>query len=277
MTDRSFGRIGVIGDPVDHSLSPVFQQAAFDALGLNIRYELLHTPAEDIEKRIAELRSGEFAGANVTVPHKEVFFQAVDERSEIAQRAGAVNTIVCRDGQLYGDNTDVYGFAQALVDAGFTIEGSRALILGAGGASRAAVLGLLDRGAAAVVLANRTLDRAVRLASDLADDRIKPVELANVEEHLPDVSLIVNATSLGWQGEALPLDPEAFSRVKPGTIAYDLTYRETPFLGAARAHGLPVIDGLPMLVHQGARGFELWTGQPAPFDIMWDAAQAARG
>jgi shikimate dehydrogenase len=270
------GRIGLIGDPVEHSLSPFFQQAAFDALGIDVRYELLHTPDDLVPQRLRELRSGDFVGVNVTVPHKETFYRAVDQCSHVAERVGAVNTIICSDGQLTGDNTDVHGFVQSLVDADFEFEGSRAIVLGAGGASRGVVVGLLDSGARQVILANRTIERAQAVVDDLQDERILPVTLAEVLEHGPEASLIVNATSLGWKHETLPVDRRIFTLLHPTAIAYDLTYQPTAFLASAREDGLHTIDGLAMLVHQGARSFEIWTGQPAPLEAMREAALAAR-
>ena len=276
MASTLAGRIGLIGDPVAHSLSPVFQQAAFDALGIGLRYELLPTPAEEIQARLAELRSGEFVGVNVTVPHKEVFYATVDQRSEVAERVGAVNTITCLDGRLVGDNTDVHGFVQSLKDADFQFSGRQAVVLGAGGASRAVVVGLLDSGIEQVVLANRTLERAQVIIDDLGDERIVPVTLVEVPEHAKGASLLVNATSLGWNHETLPVSRQTFTNLLPGAIAYDLTYRSTAFLETAQEHEIRTVDGLAMLVHQGARSFEIWTGQTAPFDAMWTAATAAR-
>lgn len=270
------GRIGLIGDPVEHSLSPAFQQAALDSLDIPIRYELLHTPAAEIPRRIEELRSGSFLGANVTVPHKEVFAAQVDELSPVAKRVGAVNTINVRSGLLHGDNTDVHGFVAGLGQINVDIDGKIAVILGAGGASRAAVVGLLDQGIATIALANRTIERAQAVADDLGDPRIAPITLGEVGEYALTATLIVNATSLGWNDEALPIDSDIFSRFTPGSVAYDLTYQKTAFLEEARIHGLTTLDGLPMLVHQGARSFEIWTGQEAPFDTMWQAATQAR-
>lgn len=276
MPDGRYGRVGLIGDPVAHSLSPAFQQAALDTLGVPVRYELLHTPANQIEQRIAELRGGEFAGVNVTVPHKEAFFAAVDERSEVAKRVGAVNTIICQGGRLYGDNTDVHGFAQSLIDVGFDFAGVRAIVLGAGGASRAVVVALLDNGVQEVVVANRTIERAQRLASDLGDLRLVPILLADVDQHAAGANLLINATAVGWGDEGLPVELSIFDQLGPDGVAYDLTYRDTPFLLAAREHRLMTVDGLGMLVHQGARSFKIWTGLDAPLDVMWDAAKAAR-
>jgi shikimate dehydrogenase len=276
VTGRISGRIGLIGDPVEHSLSPIFQQAAFDALGIDVTYELLPTPADQIEQRVAQLRDGEFIGVNVTVPHKERFFQEVDELSDISRRVGAVNTIVVRESRLLGDNTDVYGFVRSLHDADFKFDGSRTIVLGAGGASRAIVVGLLDSGVGEVVIGNRSVERASVLAADIGDPRVLPMTLAAAEMHAEGANLLVNATSLGWQDDQLPISRSIFDVLGPDAIAYDLTYRDTAFLNTAREYGVATLDGLTMLVHQGARSFEIWTGREAPVDVMLRAAIAAR-
>jgi shikimate dehydrogenase len=270
------GRFGLIGDPVAHSLSPVFQQAALDAVGIPATYELLHTPEADIPARLEELRSGAFRGVNVTVPHKERFFEAVDERSEIAETIGAVNTILVQAGRLLGDNTDVHGSVQGLVDAGAKLEGAVAIVLGAGGASRAVIAGLLSQNVASIILANRTIERAQSVGDTFGDERVIPVTLSEVREHAPSAALIVNATSIGWHDDSLPIEREVFELLAPGTLAHDLTYQSTAFLRTAAELGLPTLDGLPMLIHQGARSFEIWTGQPAPLDVMWQAVNKVR-
>lgn len=276
MSKSITGRFGLIGESIDYSLSPVFQQAALDAVGISSTYELLPTTAEEIPARLEALRSGEFHGVNVTVPHKERFFAEVDECSEIATAIGAVNTILCRDGKLIGDNTDVHGSVQGLLGAGARLDGESAIVLGAGGASRAIIAGLLSLNVANIILANRTTERAQMVGETFNDPRIVPVTLSEVREHAPSAALIVNATSIGWHDDSLPVEREVFELLSPGTLAYDLTYQSTSFLRTAAEHGLPTLDGLPMLVHQGARSFEIWTGRPAPFDVMWQAANAAR-
>jgi shikimate dehydrogenase len=270
------GRIGLIGDPVAHSLSPVFQQAAFDALGIPVRYELWRTAADEIPARLAALRSGEIYGANVTVPHKQAFAAVVERLSEVARRAGAVNTLMLdEDGRLYGDNTDVYGFIQPLRERDFPFSESAAVILGAGGAARAVVVALIEAGIARLAIANRTIERADALARELGDARIVTCTLAEAEQAARGARLAVNATALGWHDEA-PVGEPFFAQLAPGALAYDLTYRDTPFLASAAKAGLATLDGLPMLVHQGARSFALWTGETAPLDLMMQAAEAAR-
>jgi shikimate dehydrogenase len=269
-------RIGLIGDPVEHSLSPVFQQPAFDALGLNIRYELWPTPLERFEERIADLRNGKALGANVTVPHKEVAFRSMDTVSDTATRAGAVNTIVRRDGVLHGENTDVHGFTVPLVEQRFAFDASHAIVLGAGGAARGIVVALLDAGIRQVTILNRTIARAQQIASALDDERIRFGAPDSAIDLAESAQLMDNATAIGWNGTNLPVDPRVFGLLPAGSIVYDLTYRTTPFLRSAMDAGVQTIDGLPMLVHQGARSFELWTGQSAPIDLMWRAAVTER-
>lgn len=268
--------IGMIGDPAAHSLSPAFQQPAFDALGLPIRYELWHTPAAAFPERLERIRSGAALGANVTVPHKETAFRSVDHVSETAQRVGAVNTIVGRNGVLFGDNTDVHGFIVPLYERSVDLPRLHAVIVGAGGAARGVVVSLLSGGVHRVTIVNRTLHRAERIAEDLGDSRIEVAALASISEVIIGANLLVNATALGWDSDASPVSSDAMKRMADGGIAYDLTYRDTPFLAIARESGLETIDGLPMLVHQGARSFEIWTGQTAPIDLMWRSAVAAR-
>lgn len=269
-------RVGVIGDPVAHSISPAMQQPALDALGIAATYERWHTPAAELGERIAGLSEPDVLGANVTVPHKQAAMPLLDEISDLAARAGAVNTIVNREGRLFGDNTDVYGFKTSLM-ASCPDAGSRsALVLGAGGAARAVVLGLADAGLIDIMIHNRDAARARTLAADLRPVSVRLVDATAVRDALSQTSILVNATSLGWHAGETPLDPALIAELPAGSLVIDLTYRGTDLLMAARARGLATLDGLPMLVHQGARALELWTGRTAPVDVMMDAALAAR-
>jgi shikimate dehydrogenase len=271
-------RVGVIGDPVAHSISPAMQQPAFDALGIPATYERWHTSASELPARISSLREPDTLGANVTVPHKLAVMELVDEVSALARRAGAVNTIVNRDGTLFGDNTDVYGFATSLTAAFPDAPNQRALVLGAGGAARAVVLGLDQIGVKDITVANRDPERAKRLATDLEPISIDVISIdgemmANAVEN---ARILVNATSVGWHSEELPIDSKFLSSLSSDAIVVDLTYRDTDLLIRARSRGNDTLDGLPMLVHQGAKAFELFTGQAAPVDIMMTAAFKAR-
>ncbi|HET7093813.1 MAG TPA: shikimate dehydrogenase, partial [Thermomicrobiales bacterium] len=202
----------------------------------------------------------------------------VDEVAPAAARAGAVNTIVNRDGRLLGDNTDIDGFATALAETCPDVATRPALLLGAGGAARAVALVLEALAAPAIALANRDPARAERLAVDLAIPRLEtaPFDDATLRRRLPGVRLLVNCTSLGWKAGETPLAGDLLALLPDDALVADLTYRQTELLQRAADRGLATLDGLAMLVHQGARAFSLWTGQPAPTATMFAAARAAR-
>jgi shikimate dehydrogenase len=265
--------LGIIGDPVAHSISPAMQQPALDALGINARYERWHTTTEDLPDRIASLRADDMLGANVTVPHKQTVMALVDEVTPLARSAGAVNTITNQGGRLTGDNTDVYGFATSLLETCPDASARSAVLLGAGGAARAVVLALREVGVERITLVNRSVDRAERLRDDLG----VPISIASApDDLLADAGILINATSLGWHHGELPIERSLLDRLAESALVVDLTYRDTDLLDAARERGLVTLDGLGMLVHQGARAFERFTGQTAPLDVMWSAARAAR-
>lgn len=271
-------RLGVIGDPVAHSISPAMQQPALDALGVPATYELWPTTSEELPARIASLRAPDVLGANVTVPHKRAVMDHLNEVSPLARRAGAVNTIVNRAGHLFGDNTDVHGFIASLTEASPTTRRWDAVVLGAGGAARAVVLALEALGATEIAVANRHRERARQLADDLAPAPVRVIDWAesSLAAALGRALLLVNATSLGWRPGEMPLSPRLLAALPPGALVVDLTYRDTELLEAARVRGLATLDGLAMLVHQGARALELWTGQEAPLPVMLEAARQAR-
>jgi shikimate dehydrogenase len=268
----------VIGDPVAHSLSPALHQPALDQRGIPAVYERWHTLVVDLASRVESLRDSEILGASVTVPHKIAVMGMVDEISPAARRAGAVNTIVNRGGALFGDNTDIYGFGVTVSDALGGRTPQVAIVLGAGGAARAVVLALEAAGAAEIVVANRDDERARQLAQDLHPAPVRPMRLDGEfqSRELPRAGLLVNATSLGWHPGETPIALPRLDLLPAGAVVADLTYRDTDLLLAAQERGLKTTDGLPMLVHQGARAFELWTGSPAPLETMLAAARAAR-
>jgi shikimate dehydrogenase len=269
-------RVGVIGDPVQHSLSPHMHNAALEALGIDAVYELWHTPLAGLPDRIVGLRAGDDIGANVTVPHKQAIMPLIDGVSDTARQIGAVNTLVRRDDGLYGDNTDAFGFLQSIESAYPGASFSTAVILGAGGASRAVIVALKLMGLQKIAVTNRTPERAVTLACEFEADAM-PWDA--VIEALPHADMLINATSLGWHDE-MPIEVAALDRLPEGALVMDLTYRETPLLREAARRGLRSLDGLGMLIHQGARAFELWFDQPAPVAVMRDAVlaeQARRG
>ena len=277
--------LGVIGHPLKRSLSPIFQQAAIDDLGLDLRYEAMPASPEALAEIVASLRAPDRLGANVTIPHKEAVIPLLDEIDELARRVGAVNTILNRDGRLYGYNTDVGGFLRALrEDGGFDPAGARVLVAGAGGAARAVGVALIDGGAASVTFINRSLARAGKLVDDLRRDA------GSTQLHaLPDVAtswagtavscgLLINCTSVGMAGTPEEKEsPVPVDIIPSSALVFDLIYQppETPLMAAARQRGAKVLGGLPMLVYQGAESFKLWTGLDAPVAVMRDAAERA--
>ena len=275
--------IALLGHPVAQSISPRFQQAALDALGLDTRYEPWDTPAPGLTAAVERLRSADLLGANVTVPHKVAVMRLVDRPDPLAELVGAVNTIVRRDGLLYATNTDVTGVLRALEDATVDVAGSRVLLLGAGGAARAVVVAMRRGGAAALTIANRTLEHAEALVPlggrELAVSTA-PLDLASgaLQGATERAELVIHSTPLGMRHgpdeRATPLPAEFF---RPGQTALDLVYvpERTPFLEAARSGGARTVGGLAMLVHQGAESFRLWTGHEPPLEVMFEAARAA--
>ena len=276
-------RIFLIGHPVGHSVSPAFQQAALDHYAMDVRYEAMDVDASSLFQAVASLRDPDVMGANVTVPHKEAIIALLDELMEEACLIGAVNTIENRSGTLVGHNTDAQGFLRALKEgAGFDPEGKTALVLGAGGAARAVTVALARAGVTALVIANRTLERARALA-DVVRPLVPSVEAAAVHpEFLAPAAansrIIVNCTSLGMSGATGQEETPIWANLIPShALVCDLVYnpRETPLLREAATAGAWVLEGLPMLVYQGAAAFELWTGTEAPIRVMLEAAEKA--
>ena len=267
-------RVGIIGEPVEHSISPAMQQPAFDALGIDAVYEKWPTNAAELPDRIASIRLPDALGANVTAPHKLAVMELIDDITPLARRIGAVNTVINRDGHLTGDNTDEHGFAASLTAAFPEVKLDKAVMLGAGGAARAVSLALETLGAADVAVWNRDRARAERLKDEIAPDLLRPIEpdVETLRGELTEASVLVNATSVGWHRGEHPIPLELLDMLPDGAIVADLVYRDTDLLLAARKRGLGALDGLGMLVHQGARGFELWTGKRAPVDVMMAAA-----
>lgn len=261
-------RAGVIGDPVDHSLSPVMHRAAMRATGLAATYDAWPTALDALATRVASLREPDVLGANVTVPHKQAVMSLVDDLTETARRIGAVNTVIPTSSGLLGDNTDAYGFRRSLQEHVDRDEIECAVVLGAGGAARAVIVALQEMDVDSIVVVNRTDERAADLARELGAGMAPWTEAP--ESEFPQVDLLVNATSLGWHDE-MPVSDEALARLPEGATVVDLTYRDTAFLRTAAARKHPVLDGLGMLVHQGARAFELWTGLDAPVAVMREA------
>lgn len=261
-------RLAVLGHPVGHSRSPAMHNAALAALGLGSewRYEAIKVAPGGFEARVRAMPGEGFAGANVTVPHKGAALALADELSGVAREVGAANTLIFAGGEIRAENTDADGLLNALPASP---AGRRALVLGAGGAGRAAVWALVREGAEVEVW-NRTELRSRHLCDELGG---RPAS----EPAQGDYELIVNTTAVGLRGEdpfeQLPLDPAGFA---PGQTVVDMVYgvEQTPLLAAAGKAGASVVDGIEVLVQQGALSLRLWTGFEAPVEVMRSAARA---
>jgi shikimate dehydrogenase len=275
--------IALLGHPVAHSISPRFQQAALDAMGIDARYEAWDTPPEDLRSAIERLRSGDLMGANVTVPHKVEALRLVDRPDALAERVGAANTIVNRGGVLEATNTDVAGILRTFGGLGVSLDGQRVALIGAGGAARAVVVAMRVAHAGRVTVINRTPERAAELgplAGEELDLRFAPLEAddASMRSALRTAAVVIQSTSVGMlHGPAEHESPVPAGLVGSGQVAFDLVYtpEETPFLRQAAAAGAVAVGGLDMLVHQGAESFRLWTGMEPPLEVMFQAARAA--
>ena len=271
-------RLGVLGHPIAHSRSPAIHTAAFEALGIGGEwsYEALDIEPDEFAERTAALPADGFVGANVTVPHKRAALALADRASESAIEIGAANTLSFENGEIVADNTDAPGLLAALPQSP---EGGRALVLGAGGVARAAVWALVGAGAE-VEIWNRTAERARELAAELGGNAI------DAEGPLPigEFDLVVNSTAVGLEHpgaerdpvstlEALHLPPSGGFR--PGQVVVDLVYgsADTELIAAAREAGATTVDGLEVLVRQGAASFRIWTGVDPPLDVMREAAR----
>ena len=253
---------GVLGHPVAHSRSPAMQNAAFEALGLDWRYVKLPVPPELFDETVRALPESGYRGANVTIPHKEAALAVADGATEAARAIGAANTLTFEDGRIVADNTDAGGLMAALPR---DPRGLEALVLGAGGAGRAAAWALREAGAEVSVW-NRTAERAGALADELGVEAVEAPVAADI---------VVNATAVGLRGddaiEDLPL-----AWIDPPAVAVELVYgdHETPFQAWAESGGSDVVDGIEILVRQGALSLERWTGREAPLAVMRRAARA---
>ncbi|MBF0158180.1 MAG: shikimate dehydrogenase [Magnetococcales bacterium] len=271
--------LAVLGDPVAHSLSPAMHNFALSQLGLNYCYLPFPVQAAQLRQAVDGLVAQKARGFNATIPHKEALFHLVDRLDEGARAIGAVNTVVIDDeGTTTGYNSDSYGFVTAL-EQRFpgTVAGCSAVIIGAGGATKAVVMALLMGGAAQITIANRTLSRSEALLQQLSQTTAgraatlcQVVALAPEQLPLERCTLLINSSSVGMRGE--PITAVDVNRLPDQAVVYDLIYRPavTPLLAQASARGLRTFNGLGMLIHQGARAFQLWTGAEMPVAAVTD-------
>ena len=261
----------VIGEPVEHSLSPAIHNAAFAELGLDWTYFAVSVPDGQARSAVEAMRSLRLAGMSVTMPHKHAVAAAADVVSDRARRLGAVNCLSWEGTQVCGDSTDGAGFLDALrIDHGWDPLGRRAVVIGAGAAARSVIAALADAGADDVGVVNRSTTRAERAAA-LAGSAGRVVDPAAVDE----ADLVVNATPMGMGSDpTVAVEPEHLRR---GQLVVDLVYDplETPLLAAARERGATAVTGIGMLVHQAAHAFRIWTGEEPPVEAMSTAAVAA--
>jgi shikimate dehydrogenase len=264
----------VLGDPINHSMSPAMHNAAFGALGMPCIYHAFRVCPSDLKDAIYGAKALGFGGLNLTIPLKEEVLEYV-EPDPIAARIGAVNTIDFADG-ITGHNTDGIGAMRALEDAGVPAIGRNILIIGAGGAARAIAFQFGYSGGE-IVIANRTRERADRLASDVViglselgkTPSIESIGLGALPEKIADADILINATSVGMHPD-VDATPVPSDLLRPGLAVFDIVYnpRRTRLLLEAEQKGATVIDGVRMLVHQGAEAFSIWTGRKPPVDVM---------
>jgi shikimate dehydrogenase len=262
---------GLVGSPVEHSLSPPMHEAAYEELGLDARYVTLEPDADRLDEAFAGADALGVAGLNVTVPFKQDALAHV-EPSPTAEAVGAINTIDFGPETPVGYNTDVSGVTRSFAHHDVTIDGSSAVVVGAGGAGRAAAYALADTGAT-VHVANRTVERATELATTFSEFGVTGAGLGSLESTVPDADLVVNATSVGMEEDASPV-PAAFLHENLAVLDAVYAPLETRLLRDAAAVGATTIDGAWMLLYQGVEAFERWTGETAPVDVMNDALRS---
>jgi len=276
-------QVGLIGYPVAHSRSPQMHDAAFREIGFDAGYTLWETPPGTLAERVASLRAPDMLGANVTIPYKEDVVPLLDECHTLAARIGAVNTILNRNGKLIGYNTDAPGLVRALAEcpgSPFDARGKETVILGTGGAARAAAVALIDQRAKSVRIFGRDKARIKALLYHLLVLPLKPpasqtriggavFNSPEADALLQTADLVINATSVGLKSSDDPLLIDV-NQLPVGSLVMDMVFNAglTPLLRAARARGCFVMHGLSMLLYQGTLAFELWTGRDAPVEVM---------
>ena len=264
---------GVIGDPIEHTMSPAIHNAAFIQMGLDYIYIPFHVKEEELGKALDGMRGLNVRGLNVTLPHKVTIIPFLDELDSLVEKIGAVNTVTNDEGVLKGSNTDASGFLQALLERGIEPKGKRVVILGAGGASRA-ISFILAEGGAHLVILNRRLERAEELAGRLSttfDKGVRALKLIaeNLTWALQEADILINTTSVGMSPN-ISETPVPSNLLRPGLVVADIVYNpiRTRLLREAEEADAKTIDGVDMFVWQGALAFEIWTGVKAPLKIM---------
>ncbi len=276
-------KLGIIGYPLTHSISAAIHKAGFESLGLEGSYDVMETSPEDLINRIKYIKTNGYNGFNVTIPLKVPMSLFLDEIDDYANIAGCVNTVkVMEDKSFMGYNTDIYGFKTA-IPSDIDLTGKTACILGTGGASRAAVVGLAEKGIKNIDFYTRNIINS-RQAVDYVRAKFPNVEfnvyqIQNIRS-LKDSAIIINATPIGMKGfmaDEMPLDRKDFADLNPGTVFYDIVYNpvKTVLLRTAKEYGFRTIEGLDMLIYQAERAIEIWTGMRPDVKSMKIAALEA--
>ena len=274
--------VGVFGHPVAENPTVVMHEAAFAELGMNWRYLTIEVLPDDLEAAMAGMRAMNMRGINLTIPHKVTVVEYLDRLSDAARLMGAVNTVVNDDGELFGENTDGKGFLRALVDdARVDPKDANVVVFGAGGASRAITVELALAGASNITIVNRSPERG-RALVDLLDEKTPTsatYEPWNGPYRIPSgTDIVINATSIGLFPDVDAKPDLDYTTVTAGMTVCDVIHSpDTPFLKEARQRGSRTLDGVGMLVYQGAIGFKLWTGREAPIAVMYAALAEAFG
>lgn len=270
-------KFAVLGHPIKHSLSPAMHTASFQSIGFDGTYEKLDVPPETLMKRLTEMADDGFGGVNLTIPLKEVAFRNFDQLDESAQLLGAVNTVKFTDDGMIGYCTDGYGLLKAVEEAfGETVEGKRIFFIGSGGAGRAAALSAAQAGAKSITLSARTEQRVLPLAAEIrALNAAIEINIALTNDEkiagCQACDLVINASPIGMhEDDESPLPPAAF---REGQLVYDMIYMypKTAVMKAAEKSGAKTANGIGMLVYQGAKAFEIWTGIKADVEAMTKA------
>lgn len=267
---------GVFGDPVDDNPTGVVEEAAFEAKDLNYRYLTVKVLPEDLGKAMDSVRIFGMKGINLTMPHKIKVLPYLDELSPAAKIIGAVNTVIQKDGKLYGENTDGKGFVTALKNSGETLEGKKVTILGAGGAARAIAVECALNGAVHINIINRSAEKGEELASLIQSETDSSAQYLTWESSMKipaDTQILINATSIGFSPNVTDKPDIDYSTITNQMCVCDVIFNpaETIFLKTAAANGAKIVTGLGMLVQQAALNFTLWTGVEAPVDVMEEA------
>ena len=274
--------VGAFGNPIDENPTGVMEEAAFAAKGLNFRYLTVKVEKDDLEAAMNGVKAFNMKGINLTIPHKVNVLKYLDELSEAASIIGAVNMVVNKDGKLWGENTDGKGFLISLKNEGVSVEGKQVVILGAGGASRAIGVECALAGAKKIIIVNRNRERGEELAGLISDKTAAACEYVewNSSYQVADgTDIFINATCIGLYPDVNSKPDVDYDTVKPGMAVSDVVFNDpnTLFLQEAAKRGAHTINGLGMLVNQGALNFTLWTGVEAPVDVMVDTLKKEFG